>query len=578
MVKLTINDKTVEANEGTTILEAAYSSGIDIPHLCYFKEINEIGACRVCVVEVEGVERLVAACNTAVEEGMVIHTNSHRARKARQTTVQLILSQHDSRCPTCSRNGNCGLQTLAANLNVQYAPYVPQSPKDRWDKTCPLIRAESKCIKCMRCVQVCDKIQGMNIWDVSGTGSRTAVNVTQGKPISEADCTYCGQCIMYCPVGALKARDDTERVFAAIEDPEIITVVQVAPAVRASWAESFNLDREVATPKRMAAALRRLGFDYVFDTTFTADLTVIEEGNELIKRITDAGKYKWPMFTSCCPGWVRFLKSQYPEMTDNLSTAKSPQQMFGAVTKSYFAEKIGVDPHKIFCVSVMPCSSKKSECDLPPMNDACGDRDVDVVITTREFARMLNTQGTIPELLPEEDFDSPLGNGSGAAVIFGDSGGVMEAALRSAYYLLVGENVDPDALSELTMMDSWREATIDIPGTGQVRIAITSGLGNARRLIEAIKKGEAKYDFVEIMACPGGCAGGGGQPIVMGTQVAGERGELLRKLDRKSQIRYSHDNEDVKALYAEYLREPLGEKSHHLLHTDHHAWEMPSQS
>ena len=373
------------------------------------------------------------------------------------------------------------------------------------------------------------------------------------------------------------ARDDTERVFAALDDPEIITVVQVAPAVRTSWAESFNVSRETATPKRMAAALRRLGFDYVFDTTFAADLTVIEEGNELVKRMTNPGDHQWPMFTSCCPGWVRFIKSQFPEWTDNLSTVKSPQQMFGAVTKSYFAEKIGVDPHKIFCVSVMPCSSKKSECDLPSMNDACGDHDVDVVITTREFAKMLHTQGMIPELLPEEEFDSAMGSGSGAALIFGASGGVMDAALRSAYFFLTGKNIDPDAFSAVTVRDGWREATISIPGTGDVRIAIISGLGNARRLVEMIKKGEATYDFVEIMACPGGCAGGGGQPIVMGSELAGERGELLWRFDRESEIRYSHDNADIKALYDEYLGEPLGEKSHHLLHTNHHAWEMPSR-
>ena len=578
MVRLTINDKEVETHEGATILEAAYASGIAIPHLCYLKDINQIGACRVCVVEVEGVERLAAACNTPVEDGMVIHTNSPRARKARRTNVQLILSQHDSRCPTCPRNGNCGLQTLAADLNILYAPYVPKLPENRWDRTAPLIRTESKCIKCMRCIQVCDNIQGVHVWDVSGTGSRTAVNVSNNRTIHEADCTFCGQCITHCPVGALMARDDTDRVFAALDDPDIVTVVQVAPAVRTSWAESFNVSREVATPKRMAAALRRLGFDYVFDTSFAADLTVIEEGNELVKRMTNPGDHQWPMFTSCCPGWVRFIKSQFPEWTDNLSTVKSPQQMFGAVTKSYFAEKIGVDPHKIFCVSVMPCSSKKSECDLPTMNDACGDHDVDVVITTREFAKMLHTQGMIPELLPEEEFDSAMGSGSGAALIFGASGGVMDAALRSAYYFITGKNIDPDAFSAVTVMDGWREATISIPGTGDVRIAIISGLGNARRLVDMIKKGEASYDFVEIMACPGVCAGGGGQPIVMGSELAGERGELLWRFDRESEIRYSHDNADIKALYDNYLGEPLGEVSHHLLHTNHHAWDMPSRN
>jgi NADH-quinone oxidoreductase subunit G len=566
MVNLTINGKAIQAKEGTTILRAANANGIIIPNLCYLPKINEIGACRVCVVEIEGVSRLAAACNTVVEEGMVVLTNSPRARKARRSNVQLILSQHDCNCPTCQRNGNCSLQTLAYELHINEVPFASDVKENHWDKTVPLIRNESKCIKCMRCVQVCDKIQGMHIWDIAGTGGRTTVDVSGNRTIRETDCTYCGQCITHCPVGALVARDDTERVQTALEDPDIITVVQVAPAVRSAWAESFGVSREFATPKRMAAALRRLGFNYVFDTNLTADLTIMEEGSEFIDRFTHAGDHKWPMFTSCCPGWVRFLKSQYPDMTDNLSTAKSPQQMFGALAKSYFAEKLGVDPHKIFCVSIMPCTAKKSECDLPTMNDACGDvQDVDVVITTRGFARMLNTQGIAPELLPEEEFDSPMGTGTGAAVIFGATGGVMDAALRSAYFLLTGKNPDADAFT----------AVRGIPGVGDVRVAVASGLGNTRKLVEAVRKGEVKYDFVEIMACPGGCAGGGGQPILDGAELADERGEVLWRLDKESAIRYSHENPDIRALYDEYLEKPLGHKSHHLLHTDHHAWQMP---
>ena len=340
--------------------------------------------------------------------------------------------------------------------------------------------------------------------------------------------------------------------------------------------EDFGLTPDFATPKRMAAALRRLGFDHVFDTDFTADLTIMEEGSEFIERFTHADQYSWPMFTSCCPGWVRFLKSQYPEYTDNLSTAKSPQQMFGALAKSYFAEKIGVDPHKIFSVSVMPCASKKSECDLPTMNDACGDPDVDVVITTREFARMLHATGVVPALLPEEDFDSPLGTGTGAAVIFGATGGVMDAALRSAYYLVTGKNPDADTFTAVRGMDGWKEAVFTVPGAGDVRVAVASGLGNTRRLIEAVKRGDVAYDFVEIMACPGGCAGGGGQPIMDGVELAEDRGDVLWQLDRESKIRFSHENPDVLALYEEYLEKPLGHKSHHLLHTDHHGWQMPA--
>ena len=575
MVKLTINGQSLTAEAGTTILQAARKAGIVIPYLCYLPEINEIGACRVCVVEIEGVDRLATACNTPVEEGMVVHTNSQKARKARRVTVQLLLSQHDCKCPTCTRNGNCALQTLAAEQNVLDIPYPPDVAENRWDSAAPIIRTESKCIKCMRCIQVCDKIQGLNVWEVASSGGRTTVEVSGNAKIRESVCSYCGQCITHCPVGALTARDDTQRVFAALDDPETITVVQVAPAVRAAWAESFGVSRKFATPKRMAAALRRLGFNYVFDTNLAADLTIMEEGSEFIERVAHPQDHALPLFTSCCPGWVRFLKSQYPELVDNLSTAKSPQQMFGALAKSYFAEKIGVDPHRIFCVSVMPCSSKKNECELPTMKDACGDPDVDAVITTREFARMLHSQSIFPQLLGEEVFDSPLGNSTGAAVVFGATGGVMDAALRSAYFLVTGQNPNADTFKAVRGMEGWKEATFAVPGVGDIRVAVASGLGNARKLLEAIKRGEAAYDFVEIMACPGGCAGGGGQPITMHAELADERGELLWELDKESAIRYSHENPDVATLYAEFLEKPLGHKSHHLLHTDHRAWEMP---
>lgn len=575
MVKLTINGRALEAEEGMTILAAAAEAGISIPTLCYLKDLNDIGACRVCVVEIAGLDKLAPACSTLVEEGMVISTDSPRARRARRVNLQLILSEHDCHCPTCVRNGNCVLQTLASAMNILEIPYKDQVRTGNWDRSVPLIRNENKCIKCMRCIQVCDKIQSVHIWDVVGTGGRTTVDVTGSRFIGESECTFCGQCITHCPVGALQERDDTQRVFAAIEDPEIVTVVQVAPAVRSAWAESFGVTREFASPERMAAALSRIGFDYVFDTNFTADLTIMEEGSEFVQRFTHRDAYQWPMFTSCCPAWIRFAKSQYPELTDNLSTAKSPQQMFGAVAKSFFAEKIGVDPHKIFCVSVMPCTAKKSECDIPTMKDACGDPDVDAVITTREFARMIRARSIDPLKLPEQPFDSPLGTGTGAAVVFGATGGVMDAALRSAYFLITGENPDADAFTAVRGMDGWKEASFNIPGAGCVRVAVVSGLGNTRRLIEAVKRGEAAYDFVEVMSCPGGCAGGGGQPIVEGMELAGDRGEVLWRLDRESAVRYSHENPDVQALYAQYLEKPLGHKSHHLLHTDHHGWDMP---
>ena len=575
MVNLIIDAKPIAVPEGTTILEAAAQLNIDIPHLCYLKDYNDIGACRMCVVEVEGIERLVASCNSFVEEGMVVRTNSPKVRTSRRLTVELLLSQHNSSCPSCVRSGSCSLQELANDLNIYELEYPKAITTRAWDRTLPLIRDESKCIKCMRCVQICDKMQTVDIWDVSGTGCRTTVDVSGNRRLNETECTYCGQCITHCPVGALRERDDTSRVMRAIHDPDTVTVVQVAPAVRAAWGESLGLDRADATAERMVTALKELGFDYVFDTNFTADLTIMEEGSEFIERFTHRDMYKWPMFTSCCPGWVRFLKSQYPEYTDSLSTAKSPQQMFGAVTKSYFAEKTGLDPHRIFVVSIMPCVSKKSECALPGMNDACGDPDVDASLTTREMVRLLRSEHIAADRLPETPFDSPLGTGTGAAVIFGATGGVMDAALRSAYYLITGSNPPAEAFTDVRGLQGRKEAVFTIPGAGDVRVAVVSGLKNARLLMRDIKAGRAEYDFVEVMACPGGCAGGGGQPIHDGCELAGERGERLWELDSGAQLRFSHENPEVAAMYEEYFGAPLGERSHQLLHTDHQAWSMP---
>ena len=572
MVNFKINDRSLSVANGTTILEAAEQAGIPIPHLCYLKEINEIAACRMCMVEVEGTDRLVPACNTQVLEGMVIRTNTHKVRQARRTNLRLILSQHNSNCTTCVRSSNCELQKLSHDLNIHYQPYPVKPERSRIDLSAPVVREASKCIKCMRCVQICDKVQGMNIWDVSGTGSRTTVDVSYNRTLKNTACTFCGQCVTHCPTGALTVRDDTIRVVHALADPNKVTVVQVAPAVRVAWAEFMGIPQELGTTGRMVAALKTMGFDYVFDTNFTADLTIMEEGSEFLQRFTHRGKHRWPMFTSCCPGWVRFLKTQFPNYVDNLSTAKSPQQMFGAVAKSYFAEKIGVDPKNIFVVSIMPCSAKKAEAELPTMKDACGDPDVDVVLTTREMCRLLRSDLIVPEDLGEAEFDSPLGSGTGAAVIFGATGGVMDAALRSAYYLVTGKNPDPDAFSEVRGTKPWKEATFSIPGAGDVRVAVVSGLGNTRKLMEAIDEGDVDYDFVEVMACPGGCAGGGGQPIHEGQELAGSRGDALWNLDAKAQIRFSHENADVMQLYHDFLKKPLGEKSHHLLHTDHEAW------
>ncbi len=573
MVNLKIDGIAVSVPENTTILEAAAEAGIKIPTLCYLKELNEIGACRICVVEIEGTDKLRAACNNPVEEGMVVYTDSPKVRKARKTNLQLILSQHDSKCTTCYRNGNCSLQTLSEDFGITDNPYTETPAKNNWNYEFPLIREESKCIKCMRCVQVCDKVQSLNIWDLKGTGSHTTVGVAGGKTIESVHCSLCGQCITHCPVGALHERDDTVKVMRALEDENKVTVVQIAPAVRAAWGEHLGLKREDATVKKLVSALRSIGFKYIFDTNFSADLTIMEEGGEFIEKLTHRAENRFPMFTSCCPGWVRFMKTEYPDMVDMLSTAKSPQAMFGAVTKTYFAEKIGVEPENIFSVSIMPCTSKKSECDIETLNGSSA-KDVDVVLTTREVERLIKASNIDISALEEQEFDSPLGDGSGAAVIFGSTGGVMEAALRSAYYLVTGKSPDPDAFKAVRGFDGpWREAQIDIDGT-TVNVAVASGLANARALIEAVRAGKVNYDFVEIMACPGGCGGGGGQPIHDGEELARVRDENLYALDRSNPIRFSHENPAVLKVYEEYFGKPLSHKAHELLHTDHFSWDV----
>ena len=576
MVTLTIDGRTVTVQEGTTILEAARSIHIDIPTLCYLKDINEIGACRICMVEVEGQPRLVPACDNVVAEGMAVHTNSPRVREARRVNLRLLLSQHDTKCTKCTRSGNCKLQQLTNDYNLLGEHYIDDLRNIPDDFSNPVVRIENRCVKCMRCIQICDKVQTMGIWDLMGTGSHTTVGVARTRTLGESDCTFCGQCVTHCPVGGLQEHDDTGKVFDALADPERITVVQMAPAVRAAWAEYFHLDPKYATAERMVTALKTMGFDYVFDTNFAADLTIMEEGSEFLERFTHRNKYHWPMFTSCCPGWVRFIKSQFPAYIGNLSTAKSPQQMFGAVVKSYFADQLNVDPKKLFVVSIMPCTAKKAEAALPTMKDAEGDRDVDVVLTTREIVRMFRGEQINPAVLPETPFDSPLGTGTGAAVVFGATGGVMDAALRSAYYMVTGKNPDPDAFPAVRGVDRWKVAVFTIPGAGDVRVAVVSSLGATRKLMNAIDAGEVDYDFVEVMACPGGCAGGGGQPIHDGVEMAARRGGVLWRLDRTADIRFSHENADVQTLYKEYLRQPLGHKAHTLLHTDHFGWKMPS--
>ena len=563
MVKLTIDGRNIEVKEGTTILEAAKLNGINIPTLCFLKEINEIGACRVCVVEVEGFEKCVTACNNEVKEGMVIHTNSKKARTARETNLKLILSEHNFTCATCIRDGNCKLQNLAKEFAITDVPYDKSFENKVWDNTVPLIRDFTKCIKCMRCVGVCDKIQSLGVWDVLNTGSRTTVNVRDGKKIQDVNCSYCGQCIVNCPVGALHERDDVKVVLDALNNKDKITIVQVAPAVRAAYGEGIGLTREEATEKKLAGILKSLGFNYVFDTVFSADMTIMEEGSEFLKRLDDIRKTKLPMFTSCCPGWLRFIKSEFPNMVPRLSSAKSPQGMFGALAKSYYAEILGVPEEKIFSISIMPCLAKKDEETLDNYHD------IDAVLTTRELDRLLMTTMVDPKKIEEVDFDSPLGVGSGAGVIFGVTGGVMEAALRSAYYLVNKKNPDADAFKDVRGLDGYKEATFDFGNGVSVKVAVVHSLSNARKLINRVLNGEVTYDFVEVMACPGGCINGGGQIINVDGSDLHTRSNVLYGLDKNNNIRFSHENPEVVACYKNYLGEPLSEKAHHLLHRDH---------
>lgn len=567
MVNLTIDGLKVSVPEGTTIMEAAATVGIDIPRLCFLKDINEISACKVCVVEIQGQNRVVTSCTTPVQEGLVVFTNSPKARSIRRTNVEFILSQHDCLCATCVRSGNCSLQKLSNDLGIYDIPFERQVVDTPWNQDFPLIRDSKKCIKCMRCVQICDKVQALHIWDVQNTGSRTTVDVAGNISIEDSDCSLCGQCITHCPVGALKERNDVPKIYEALADSSKITAVQVAPAVRTAWAEAFNMPEEMATEGRMAAALRRVGFDYVFDTNFAADVTIMEEANELLERLQNPDAHKWPMFTSCCPGWVSYVTKKFPAFVGNLSTTKSPQQIFGALLKSYFAEKKGLQPKEICSVSIMPCVSKKREAGLLSMRSS-GTHDVDIVLTTRELVRLLRAEHINPATLPEEEFDNPLGKSTGAAVIFGVTGGVMEAALRTAYFALTGTEAPNDAFLDVRGEAGRKVREFTIAGK-TLRTCTVSGLGNAERLLEDLQAGKVHYDFVEVMACPGGCVGGGGQPIHDGEERAAMLGKKLYKLDDERPLRQSHNNPDVVTLYKEYLDKPLSERAEYLLHSDH---------
>ena len=582
MVNITINNKEIQVEEGTTILEATKLIGMPVPTLCYLKGIHEIAACRICIVEVEGLSDLIPACDNICTEGMVIYTNTPRVREARKMNLQLLLSQHRINCPMCFRNGTCQLQKVASSLSMkdQYK-YHHEYKEEEWDEDAIIIRDESKCIRCYRCVSVCEKVQSVNIWDMVGTGTHTTVGVSGNRDFKDTDCTYCGQCIINCPVNALHSRNESLKIIGhhgILNDKSKTVVVQIAPAVRSAWGETFGISPEIATTGRMVAALKTLGFDYVFDTDFAADLTIMEEGTELLERLKDKDKYKWPMFTSCCPGWVRFLKANYPEMTSQLSTAKSPHMMFGAVIKSYFAEKIGKAPEDIIVVSIMPCTAKKGEIEIENIHDVKeGLKDVDYVLTTRDMCQLIAADQIEIESLPEMEFDKPMQDASGAGVIFGTTGGVMEAALRTASYILEGKNPDPDkAFSDVRAYEDdkpWIEKTYNLGGT-PLRIGVASSLSNARELIRALKRHETELDFVEIMACPKGCSGGGGQPIHYNKNYAPIRAKALYDDDKANTLRFSHENKDIQKLYEDFLGKPCDKMSHKLLHTDHEGWKM----
>lgn len=611
MLNVDIDGLEVTVEQGSTILEAAKHAGKKIPTLCALKDINYPGSCRVCVVQIEGEQRMAAACNTPVCDGMKIHTNTPQVIRARKKNLEMLLSEHRDNCTSCSRVDTCALKALAADLCVDSLPITAIPLREKWNVKFPLQRDNTKCIKCMRCVAYCQKVQNCGVWDFTGTGAHMKITVKDALPIENAGCALCGQCVTHCPTGALGARNDIDKVVSAITDPNCMTVVQVAPAVRSSWGEGLGIKREDATQGKMVSALRKLGFDYIYDTDFAADLTIMEEGSELVGALrakaaasaagnveaagagevetgtSGAGEVEAAagreagvveeellLFTSCCPGWVRFAKQHYPWAASRLSSAKSPHQMLGAVIKHTMQTAAKEQGKNIFCVSIMPCIAKKYECDVSELATSVG-KDVDAVLSVRELDRILRMFSIECEALQESAFDEPLGTASGAGVIFGRTGGVMEAALRTAAYIITGKNPDFDTCdcTQATPQRPWTDKVLDLDGL-KVHIAIASGLGNASRLLDAIKAGHAHYDFVEIMACPGGCVAGGGQPISFNEELGCERAKVLNNLDSSNEVRRSHENPQIQKLYKDWLGEPLSKVSHEWLHTNQETWQL----
>ena len=565
MINLTINGQQVQVPNGTTVLQAARQANIHIPTLCFLPEVQAIGACRVCLVEVQGMPNLQASCVYPAAEGLVVNTNTERVRQARRFSVEMLLSDHPMDCLACPRNLKCELQSVAHELGVSEVRFTGAISEGGIDQSSPSIRRDQgKCILCRRCIAVCESIQGVSALSATGRGFQSKVEPAFGSSLNDAACAFCGQCSLVCPVGAITEKDDTEEVWAALADPSKFVVIQDAPAVRAALGEEFGLPPGTLVTGKMLAAVRKLGFDRVFDTNFAADLTILEEGSELLKRVKEGGTL--PLITSCSPGWIKFIEHFYPDMIPHLSTCKSPHQMLGALTKTYFAKKAGVDPKDMVVVSVMPCTAKKFECTRPEMTDS-GYKDVDYVLTTRELAKMIKQAGIDFENLPEGTYDDPMGEYTGAATIFGATGGVMEAALRTAYEVATGKTLENVEFTAVRGLTGIKEAVIPVEGIGDVRVAVSHGLANARKVLERIKEGKVSYHFIEIMACPGGCVGGGGQPIPVNNEIRTLRAKALYAEDKKLKLRKSHENPAIKRIYEEFLGEPLGEKSHHLLHT-----------
>lgn len=571
-INLTINGLAVSAPAGSTILEAAHIAGIKIPTLCFLKDINEIGACRMCIVEVKGARNLSAACVHPISEGMEVLTNTPQLLDARKKTLQLILSNHKRECLSCVRSGQCELQQLSQELGVEDESYfdgmMPETTMDT--SAAHMVRDNSKCILCRRCSAVCEKVQGIGVIGPNNRGFSSFIGTPFDMGLAQTSCVSCGQCITACPTGALYEKDFLDDVLAAIADPTKHVIVQPAPSVRAALGEEFGYPMGTDVEGKMAAALRRIGFDKVFDTDFSADLTIMEEANEFLGRVTNGGVL--PMITSCSPGWVKYCEHYYPDLLDHVSSCKSPQQMFGAIAKTYYAEKMGIDPKDIVCVSVMPCTAKKFEIGRDDQN-AAGVPDVDISITTRELARLIKRVGIDFRVLPDEGFDDPLGESSGAAVIFGATGGVMEAALRTAVEKLTGEEIANLDFVDVRGVEGVKEATYHVADM-DVKVAVASGLSNAKILLDKIRTGEADYHFIEIMCCPGGCVNGGGQPQVHAdirnfVDVREVRAKVLYDNDAAKTIRKSHENPSIQKVYEEYLGEPGSEKAHHILHTSY---------